>query len=302
MTRFGLVLAFPRSGGTLLRRVLDQHPEVSSPAEPWLTTACARFLHESPSDTVPIGVRSGLGFAGIAEAEVYAALRGVLFGFHAKMAAGKPVWVEKSGFDLFHLEALSDLLAGHARFIGLVRHPLDVITSNLDLAQKMGRFLPEMQPWLTRYPAPVEALAAAWADRVTALLDVVEGNAAACLIRYEDLVADPVATLDKVCDLLGVARQDAGAWSAAVAAPGRVGLGDWKAAGAAGFSPASVGRWQRSLSRRVAGGLMAHLRAPMERLGYAPLPVPRKPTRDEALRQFSAAARLAAVPKAGATE
>jgi hypothetical protein len=137
--RFGLVLGFPRSGGTLLRRILDQHPEVSCPPEPWLTTACARFLEDTPSDGIPIGVRTGLGFMGIGADRVTAALRGLLLGFHAEMADGKPVWVEKSGFDVFHLDALSDLLAGHARFICMLRHPLDTIASNLDLMQRMGR-------------------------------------------------------------------------------------------------------------------------------------------------------------------
>ena len=71
--------------------MLDQHPEISCRPEPWLTTACARFPDEVPTDTVPVGVRAGLGFAGIPEAEVYAALRGLIFGFHARMAQGKPV-------------------------------------------------------------------------------------------------------------------------------------------------------------------------------------------------------------------
>lgn len=290
---FGLVLAFPRSGGTLLRRVLDQHPQVSCPAEPWLTTACARFLEEVPTETVPVGVRAGLGFAGIGEGQVYEALRGLIFGFHGQMAQGKTVWVEKSGFDLFHLTELADLLAGHARFVGLVRHPLDVIVSNLDLAARMGRFMPEMASWLARHPAPVEALAAAWADRTLALLDFVEAQAgAAHLIRYEDMVAAPDATLGGVFDLLGVARLDGAALTAAVAAPARIGLGDWKAQGAEGFSAGSVGRWPKALSRRAAGALMEHLRVPMERLGYAPLPVPRRLTRADAIKQFGAAARL----------
>ncbi len=300
--RFGVILAFPRSGGTLLRRILDQHPDVSCPAEPWLTTACARFLDEVATDTVPVGVRAGLGFAGIEEAEIYDALRNLIFGFHSRMAKGKPVWVEKSGFDLFHLAELADLLRGHAKFVALVRHPPDVITSNLDLAQKMGRFLPEMQPWLSRYPAPVEALAAAWADRTTALLDFADANPdASHLLRYEDMVAGPEAALGGVCDLLGVARMDGAQLAQAVAAPARIGLGDWKTLVESGISAGSVGRWQKAMSRRVAGPLMAHLRAPMERLGYAPLPVPRTLTRAEAVKQFGAAARLAVAQAAAAS-
>ena len=280
-------------GGTLLRRILDQHPDISCPPEPWLTTACARFLQDVPTDTIPIGVRAGLGFSGIAEAEVTAALREVLFRFHGQMADGKPVWVEKSGFDVFHLQTLAELLAGHGKFICMLRHPLDVIASNLDLAQRMGRFLPEMQPWLTRFASPVEALAEAWADRTVAMLDFVAGREDTVLYRFEDLLAHPEATLDPIFDLLGVARMKLADVAAALSAPTRPGLGDWKTLGEAGLNPAPVGRWQKVISRRVAGGLMARLAPVMRRAGYEPLPVPNMPSRAEAIRQFGAAARLA---------
>ncbi len=297
--RFGLVLGFPRSGGTLLRRILDQHPEVSCPPEPWLTTACARFLADVPTDAIPIGVRTGLGFSGVAEEEISAALREVLFRFHSQIAGGKPVWVEKSGFDLFHLDVLAAFLTGHATFICMVRHPLDVIASNLELAQRMGRFLPEMQPWLTRCAAPVEALAEAWADRTTAMLDFAAGRGDTVLYRFEDLLTHPVATLDPILDRLGVARMTLAAVSAALVAPTRPGLGDWKTLGEAGLNPAPVGRWQKVISRRVAGGLMARLGPVMIRAGYEALPVLRVPNRQEAIKQFGAAARLAARPVEG---
>ena len=291
--RFGLIVGFPRSGGTLLRRILDHHPDVSCPPEPWLTTAAARFLEDTPSQGIAIGVRTGLGFAGIDEDEVTAALRDLVFAFHARMAGGKAVWVEKSGFDIFHLAALQDLLVGHAAFVGMLRHPLDVIASNLDLMQRMGRPMPEMLPYLARCPAPVEALAEAWAETTTALLDFAEGRADAVIYRYEDLLAAPEATLARVTGLLGVAGMDIAAITRAVQAPARPGLGDWKTLGEAGLNPAPVGRWQKAISRRVAGALMVRLGPVMERAGYAPLPAPRLPSRAEAIRQFGAAARLA---------
>lgn len=294
--RFGIVLGFPRSGGTLLRRILDQHPEISCPPEPWLTTACARFLADTPSDGIPLGVRTGLGFSGISELAITAALRDLIFRFHGEMAGGKPVWVEKSGFDVFHLGPLTDILAGHAKFICMVRHPLDVIASNLDLAQRMGRFMPEMQPYTARFSSPVEALAEAWADRTEALLNVADGRADAVVYRFEDLLATPEATLAKIYTLLGVAPQSLEQITAAVAASSRPGLGDWKTYGEAGLNPAPVGRWQKAISRRQAGALMTRLGPVMARAGYDLLPVPRMPSRAEAIKQFGAAARLAQRP------
>ena len=148
--------------------------------------------------------------------------------------------------------ALGDLLAGHAACIGMVRHPLDVIASNLDLAARMGRFMPELQPWLLRFPAPIAALAEAWADSTEALLAFVTAQGAARLCRFEDLLATPEATLAPLYTLLGVAPQNLAAIHAAVAAPSRPGLGDWKTHAEAGLNPAPVGRWQKAMSRRVA--------------------------------------------------
>lgn len=295
--RFGLVLGFPRTGGTLLRRILDQHPQVSCPPEPWLTTAAARFLQDIPSEGIPLGVRTGVGFSGIAEAEVTAALRALIHGFHARMAGGKPVWVEKSGFDVFHLTELIDLFAGHAKLICMVRHPLDVIASNIDLAQKMGRYPAEMQPYLARFPAPVEALANAWADTTEALLTFAEGRPDAVVYRFEDLLADPEVVLGRIFTLLGVAPLTLDQINAAVAAPSRPGLGDWKTYGEPRLNPAPMGRWQKAISRRTAGALMTRLGPVMSRAGYDPVPVPRQPTRAEAIKQFGAAARLAARPR-----
>ena len=248
--RFGLVLGFPRSGGTLLRRILDQHPQVSCPPEPWLTTAAARFLEDTQTEGIPLGVRTGLAFSGIPEEDVTAALRSLIYGFHARMAGGKPVWVEKSGFDVFHLMALADLFAGHAKFICMLRHPLDVIASNLDLAQRMGRFPAEMQPYLARFAAPVEALAEAWADTTEAMLSFAGGRADVVVYRFEDLLAEPEATLARIYALLSVAPQSGDQINAALAAPARPGLGDWKTYGETGLNPAPVGRWQKAIYRR----------------------------------------------------
>ena len=297
--RFGLIVGFPRSGGTLLRRILDQHPEVSCPPEPWLTTAAARFLEDTPSEGIPLGVRTGVGFSGIAEDEVTMALRTLIYGFHSRMAGGKPVWVEKSGFDVFHLTALNDLFAGHAKVICMLRHPLDVIASNLELAQRMGRLPGEMQPYLTRFPSPVEALAEAWAETTDAMLTFAEGREDRLVYRFEDFLATPEATMARICTLLGVAAPTLDQIGAAVAAPARPGLGDWKTYSEPQLNPAPVGRWQKAISRRTAGALMARLGPVMLRAGYDPVPVPRMPSRADAIKQFGAAARLAARPVEG---
>ncbi len=247
-----------------------------------------------PSDSIPLGVRTGVGFSGISEEEVTAALRSLIFGFHRKMAGGKAVWVEKSGFDAFHLRDLVDLFAGHAKFICMLRHPLDVIASNLDLARQMGRFPMEMQPYLARFSAPVEALAEAWADTTQAMLNFAQWRDDAVVYRFEDMLTKPVDTLTPLYTLLGVEVQTLQQINAAVAAPARPGLGDWKTYAETSLRSEPVGRWQKIIPRRLAGALMTRLGPVMVRAGYDPVHVPRLPSRAEAIKQFAVAARMAA--------
>lgn len=293
--RFGLILGFPRSGTTLLRRLLDAHPQVSCPPETWVTTACARFLQDTVVDGPEIGVRTGLGFLGVAEADIFAELRGLTFRFHERLAQGKRIWAEKSGFDLFHLAELEPLFTGHARFVALVRHPLDTIASNLDLAARLGRFLPEMAPFLARNASPAAALAAAWVDRTEAQLAMLERQGdAACLIRFEDMVADPAETLAPVFTLLGAECPDAAQIAVMMAEQPRLGLGDWKTYASAAITSAPVDRWKQALSRQAVADVVPTLAPLMDRLGY---PVPRftkRPTRAQAIRQFQMASQMAA--------
>ena len=140
-----VVLGFPRSGTTLLSRILDAHPEVSCPPETNLLGACGRFLRESGTDGPPLGVLSGLALAGIPPEDLLAELRRLVFSLHARLAGGKPVWMEKSGFDIFYLDEIERLLAGHCRFLCLVRHPLDVVASVKELVDKAGHYMPELR-------------------------------------------------------------------------------------------------------------------------------------------------------------
>ena len=61
------ILTASRSGSTLLRFILDTHPDFACPPETHLLHAAGRFLQEQPiSKGLSLGVVSGCAYAGIA--------------------------------------------------------------------------------------------------------------------------------------------------------------------------------------------------------------------------------------------
>lgn len=290
-----VLLGFPRSGTTLLARLLDAHPQISCPPETHSLTAAARFLSEQDAvEGPPIGVLSGLNFLGFEAEEVMGPLREMVFGFHARIAGDAAVWIEKTGVDIFHLETLEPFLSGHARFIALVRNPLDVIASNLDLAAAMGAPLADLAAATAGHADPFEGLARAWIDRVQALDALVaRQGTAAFKLSYEALTERPAETLSELLDWIGAAPADGAALAeGALAAAPRFGLGDFRVNETTAIRPPQANGWRKRLPRAAAARIVPILAPEMARQGYAVPKVPRLPSREDAVRQFVMSAQM----------
>lgn len=289
-----IILGFPRSGTTLLSRLLDAHPEISCPPETHLFSAAGRFLKEqSAVEGPPIGVLTGLGFAGVPAEEVIAPLRDMIFAHQARIAGEKPVWVEKTGNDIFHLEALEPLMAGHMLFICLIRHPLDVIASNIDLAAKMGAELDDLHALTRGANGPHEGLARAWIARTEALDAFAERNAAAtCSLRYEDLLKNPAGRLGDLFRFMGVTAKPDVVIERAFSGEPRVGLGDFRIHDTKGIASPVKDSWRKRLPPAALARIVPMLAPLMERHGYPVPKTPKQPGREDAIRQFQMAARM----------
>lgn len=132
-TRPVLILALPRSGSTLLQRLLAGHPDIATTPEPWLALAPAYALRD--------GVHAEYGHRTAARAlgEFTARLPGGTGQYHREAgrfvaalytaaAGGKAFFVDKT--PRYHLiaDALAQMLP-QARFVVLTRHPLAVVAS-----------------------------------------------------------------------------------------------------------------------------------------------------------------------------
>jgi LPS sulfotransferase NodH len=268
-----VVLGTPRSGTTLLRRILDAHPAIACPPETYALQGAARFLHEeSFTHGLRIGVLTGLSYAGFSDADVVGRLRAFAFGFLQENAQrqGKSRWAEKTAFDAFHVPAIRRLCEGHVKFVCLQRHGLDVACSIGDLVDKTGGYVEELHAYVRRHAEPLQAFAHAWVDTAGAIADVAAGDDAIDL-RYEDLVRDPEAVVRRVLEFLGEPWDD-GILERALTSAGQVGFGDWKTYGRKAIDASSIDRWLE-LPRPAQSRLAGICNPTLQRLGYAKVEV-----------------------------
>ena len=283
-----VVLGTPRSGTTLLRRLLDAHPRISCPGETNLLAGCGRFLRTERTMTgIELGVPSGLAFGGIPEERILESLRNLFIGFHREMAdrAGKPRWAEKSAFDSFYLDAIERMLAGHVRFLVLNRHGLDFAMSMDDLCRENGMYPAEVHRYVAEHPMPLESFARCWADVTGALLDFASRHAEdAMVIRYEELASAPEAVMGRVFGFLGE-ECPGDLVTRALGSRGALGLGDWKTYGRSKVDDSSVGRG-RGLPEYLRSRLAPILNPTLVRAGYDEMPAGAGPTAEEARRSY----------------
>jgi hypothetical protein len=285
-----IVLGMPRSGTTLLRRLLDAHPGICCPGETFLLRASARFIQgERIASGIEYGALGGLRALGIAEESILSALRRLCFDLLGELAQrdGKPRWACKTAVDSFYVKEIERIYGDHARFIVVVRHGLDVVCSLQEFTQELQAYISELHAYVSRFAKPLEAFAHAWADVTADLLGFAERRPNAVLVRYEDLVGQPEETLRRLLDFVGEPWHDA-VIETAFRKKDVKGLGDWKGYDASGIHAASVGRGLDLPTPTVAE--LAPIIGPvLERCGYAALEAGRPRSADEAMRHYELA-------------
>jgi hypothetical protein len=197
------VVGLTRSGTTLLRMMLDAHPELTIPPEthfvPDLIKA-ARSPEATPEAMLePLVENRTWADFGIGEDEMLERLRAVepgdaggavraFFDAYAERT-GKPRWGDKTPAYMLSVQRIGRALE-EARFIHLIRDGRDVALS------QRARALNE-QP-------PVPEQAARWVKRIRKSREQAEGLEGQRYVeaRYEDLVREPEKTLRRICEFI----------------------------------------------------------------------------------------------------
>jgi hypothetical protein len=274
------VVGVGRSGTTLLRLMLDAHPQLAIPPETQFVPELLEREGECRTTAAVVDViiksRTWKDF-GLAEDELRDAAgqahgaAEVLRAFYGLYAAkrGKPRWGDKTPGYVKRMRPIAAALE-EARFVHLIRDGRDVALSRRARGMGAGKPMGDVADLWKRRIENARKQAKRLRDRYMEL-------------RFEDLVAEPERELRRVCELIGL-EFDPVMLSHHEGAGERVGeLGDLAAAGGRQARPAGerqaahalaaqapsrarTGVWRTEMSaderdefEDVAGGLLAEL-------------------------------------------
>ena len=196
------IVGVGRSGTTLLRMMLDSHPDLAIPPEthflPELMELFATDRHASADEVIEI-ITSGRhwGDFGLEEEALRARLEAAapldaaaairaFFELYAERH-GKPRWGDKTPIYVKDMTEIESVI-GEARFIHLIRDGRDVALS------RAGRAL--------RHAAPMPKVARRWKRRIREARRQGERLGHYLEIRYEDLILDTEPALRRVVEFI----------------------------------------------------------------------------------------------------
>jgi tetratricopeptide (TPR) repeat protein len=243
------LMGFPRSGTTLLDRMLIAHPQIDSVEERETLVDAQRDFAEAP------GGMERLAALSPAERAVYRDAHGR----RLADAAGNPspVLIDKLPLHTAFLPLIGSLMPD-ACVVFVVRDPRDVCLScymqRFSINTAMAHFL------------DLEMTAEYYAEVMAIGLESLEKLPVRHVrVRYEDLVEDPEPPLREICGLLGLSWDPAMLDYRSGLAGHRIDTPSYRQVSRPLYT-SSIGRWRRY--RDLIGPLLEKLQPFVERLGY----------------------------------
>ena len=231
-----IVGGFYRSGTSLIRRLLDAHSCIHCGPE-------VKFFKDLQGDYLNDPLRhvrlfSTLPSLGLEPHEIRDIFGRAFIEAHelAARKAGKARWADKNPENVLYLEQWQHLLPGWFAFVHVVRHPLDVLASLLEVGF-------------------AKAVPAIFEDKVKLLRSFMDEGLRyeklypemSFRIRYEELVTAPTVTLESLFNWLGEDFEPQVLEKFNHAERGR-GIEDPKVVTTDRVHARSVGRWRTDLT------------------------------------------------------
>jgi hypothetical protein len=264
------VLCMSRSGSTLLRLILDTHPDLACPPETNIPALCSQLaVVWSLIEGAPLSLQRGDAPPAIPDAAI-AGIRTTMDLMTAPYLErrGKKRYCDKSLGTARFAELLIRIYPA-ARFICLFRHPLDMISSGLE-ACPWGLSGYGFDPYIAGSPGnAVMALARYWNDQAHEIAAVEENHPGMChRVRYEDMVQDPERIAAGIFDFIGVGPEPGIANAIFNGDHERFGPADHKIWHTSAISPDSVGRSDSLPIALIPPAVRESMNQLLDKLGY----------------------------------
>jgi hypothetical protein len=235
-----IVLTGARFGSTLLRSILDAHPELACPAETNFAETLAKLAH---AWRVMDPASAGNELSKYAKTAARAMGAGLFTPYLLRQ--GKVRWCEKSlGTVKFADEFLN--IYPKAKFICLYRHCMDVVYSGLEASPwgLVGYGFDEYAP--QHRGNNVSALTSYWMEHAALQASFERKHPDSChRVYYEELVQDPERVSDELLSFIGVDPDPEILRRCFSAVGNAIGPGDFKIRATSGVREESVGRGAR---------------------------------------------------------
>lgn len=267
------VLCMGRSGSTLLRFILDGHPDLACPPETSLPALCGQLaVVWSLIEGAPLAQERGDTPPEIPDAAITGIRQQIDLMFKSYLARrGKNRFCDKS----LSSARFADLLLRvypRAKFICLYRHPMDMIGSGIE-ACPWGLSGYGFDHYVGASPGNIVlALARYWLDNASMIMAVEEKYPDHCYrVRYEDLVAEPEETAAEIYRFLGVKPAPGIALSCFSGERERFGPADHKIWATSRITDDSVGRGEKIPAGLIPPPIKSSINEIISKLAYRPI-------------------------------
>jgi len=191
------VMGCPRSGTSMLRRILNAHSQIACPPETAFMLQFCRVFDISRS-------RGGLNDMGFTDEEILKRMRAFADSFYNDYYKRnrKTRWADKSASYLNVYETIDRIFEQEVKYIGIIRHGLDVIYSlcELDWENNWGSIRPFYNAAGERHLAAGDF----WVHYNQLLLKLIElAGDRIHLVYYEQLTSSPDNILPPLFEFLG---------------------------------------------------------------------------------------------------
>ena len=190
------IFSLPRSGSTLLQRVIASHPDVATTAEPWLLLpmfgalgflgTCAEYNHEGASraitkfaEKLPNGTQ-----------DYFDAIQFFACNLYEKSAGDKKFFLDKT--PRYHVISAEIMRAfPDAKFVFLIRHPMAMYASIIQTWKYSHNFNYDLYLGFDKLYQSLKST-----------------SIPIHLVRYEELITSPQQIVQSICKYLGLDFQN----------------------------------------------------------------------------------------------